>query len=423
MEENRTIELLCQLTRAANLQQLCDLTCEITGNPAFVSDLAHTILAYTKCVEVADPTWQANIVNAVLERNTLRQDREVGTVHSSSTGSNRPVLVDDGDLPYPRIIRTLISDGQPVGVIVVTSYLRPFGPNDIGLVELIASFVVPCLVRERYHISGNNQAVENFFIRLLDGAKLSREQVDKRLDVLNVSLRPYTYVLAVCARDGTGGHEQTDLRELLQAISAIPFSHAFLYNSLLVCVYGESEPILDWARQAPGLMELLERWELIAGVSRQVTALERLRDYYHQAQAILDIGRQLRRPDLCFPYDSLSSFLLFDRVPPNELELYCHQQIRELWEYDQTHGAGLCATLQVYLEQAKSLARTADLLFIHRNTVHYRINRCTELLGSKLEDGNEIFAYILSLRILEYKSKLLRGSRRPRPLPGDPSLP
>lgn len=422
MEDAKTIELLCQLTRAANLQQLCDLACEITGNPAFISDLAHTILAYTKCVEVPDPTWQGHIIQADLDRNTLRQDREVGAVHSSSTDSSRPVLVDDGYLPYPRIIRTLISDGQPVGVIVVTSYLRPFGPNDIGLVELIASFAAPCLVRERYHISGDSRAVENFFIQLLDGARLTREQVEKRLNVLNGGLRPCTYVLTVCTRDGTSDHERTDLRELLQAFAAIPFTHAFLYNSLLVCVYGEAVPILDWARQAPRLMELLQRWDLIAGVSRQVTAVERLKDYYHQAQAILDIGRQLGRPDLCFPYDSLSSFLLFDRIPPDELELYCHQQIRELWAYDQAHGAGLCATLQVYLEQAKSLARTADLLFIHRNTVHYRINRCIELLGSRLEDGNEIFAYILSLRILEYKDKLLRSPCRPCPMPGDQAL-
>lgn len=51
--------------------------------------------------------------------------------------------------------------------------------------------------------------------------------------------------------------------------------------------------------------------------------------------------------------------------------------------------------------------RTAEILFIHRNTVRYRINKCMELLGSDLEDGNEIFAFILSLRMLEYRRKLL----------------
>lgn len=420
MPEDNTIELLCQLTHTASLQRLCDLTCEITGNPAFISDLAHTILAYTKCVEIPDPIWQTNIVLANLDRNTITQDREVGSVHDGSTESRRPVLVDDGHLPYPRIIKTLTNDGQAVGVMVVTSYLRPFGPNDLGLVELIASFAAPCLMRERYHISPNRRAVENYFIKLLDGAQFSRERVDKRLDVLGFSRRPYTYVLAVCARDGTSCHEQTGLRELMLEFSAIPQNCVFLYNSALVCVYGAAEPVSDWERQAPQLRELLERWSLIAGVSRNISAMERLREHYLQARAILDVGRLLERPSLCFHYDSLSSFLLLDRIPPGDLELYCHQQIKELWEYDQEHGTELCSTLHVYLEQSKSLARTAELLFIHRNTVRYRVNRCMELLDSRLEDGNEIFSYILSLRILEYKTKILHNPHRTWQAAGQP---
>ena len=131
-----------------------------------------------------------------------------------------------------------------------------------------------------------------------------------------------------------------------------------------------------------------------------------LRDRYLQAQAVLDKGRKLGRQHNCFQFDTLSSFLLFDRIPPADLDTYCHEQILNLLEYDMAHDTQLCITLQTYLEQAKSLSKTADLLFIHRNTVRYRINRCMELMNDRLEDGNEIFAYILSLRTLEYRAKI-----------------
>ena len=42
-----------------------------------------------------------------------------------------------------------------------------------------------------------------------------------------------------------------------------------------------------------------------------------------------------------------------------------------------------------------------------------------ELLGNRLEDGNMIFAYILSLRILEYERKILHAE----PYPSQKSLP
>lgn len=406
-EESRTIKLLCDLSKAASLQQLCDLACDITGNPVFISDLAHTILSYTKSVDIPDPTWQQNIVRSNLDRNTLRQDREVGSIHLLSTESHRPVLVNDENLPYPRIIKTLSSDGQAVGVMVLTAYLQPLGPQDMELVELIASFAVPCLLRERYHMSADNRAVENYFIKLLDGASFSRERVNKRLDVLGYDRRPYTYVLVVCAQDGSDPEGRQSLNEIIVQLSAVLRGRVFLYNFSLVCVCGFDQPISHWPGQVPRLGELLERWALIAGISRRVLSLERLRDHYLQAREILEVGRRLGRQQICFPYDSLSSFLLFNCVPRDKLELCCHQQIQALGEYDREHNTSLCATLQVYLEQAKSLARTADILFIHRNTVRYRIHRCMELLGNRLEDGNEIFAYILSLRILEYQRKLL----------------
>ena len=67
MPDSSKLDLLCQLPHTADLQQLCDLAFQIMGNPIFISDMAHTILAYTKCVEIDDPTWQENIVAAHLD--------------------------------------------------------------------------------------------------------------------------------------------------------------------------------------------------------------------------------------------------------------------------------------------------------------------------------------------------------------------
>lgn len=406
MSEANTIELLCQLTHAHTLQQICDLTYHITGNPVFISDLAHTILAYTKCVEVPDETWIANIVNANLDRNTLKQNREVGSVHVTSEGDKRPVLVNDDFLPYPRIIKSLIQDHKAVGVFVLTSYLKPFDEQDMELVELISAFVIPCLMRERYLITDDKHSVENFFIKLLDGEVFSRERIDKRLNILGYQHKPYTYVLAMCNNDASDNSSKGRLAQIRMDFTVTLRCQALVYNTLLICVYGSDKPVNRWPEDVPGLAELLDRWGLIAGVSRQLSHIEELRDRYLQAQAVLEKGRRLERQLSCYRFDSLSSYLLFDRIPNSDLNNYCHEQIRQLWDYDLEHGTELCATLQVYLEQAKSLAKTADILFVHRNTVRYRINRCMELLGNSLEDGNEIFAYILSLRIREYYVKI-----------------
>lgn len=53
-------------------------------------------------------------------------------------------------------------------------------------------------------------------------------------------------------------------------------------------------------------------------------------------------------------------------------------------------------TLRVYLENNKSLARTAKQMFLHRNTIAYRINRIVELLDVDLDDPNQFLAVYLA---------------------------
>jgi hypothetical protein len=315
-------------------------------------------------------------------------------------------------MPYARLIKTLTRQGQPMGVMVVTSYFRPFRPEDEELIELIAAFVLPRTVEAHFRSVGKRQTVENYFLKLLDGARPGTEQARKRLEYLGYIPRPYMYVLAV----GLGHEDErtigTEMGRLLEEFARVPSCRSMCYNTSIVCVVGRDEEITDWPAQVPELSELMRRENLLAGVSRRLREITALAEHYRQALGALEIGLRLRRRDRFYPCDSVSSFALFRSVPEGELMEYCHQKIRELGEYDEAHGTELCVTLQVYLEQAKSLARTADILFIHRNTVRYRIKKCEELMNNGLEDGNEIFAFILSLRILEFKRKFPAGGDR-----------
>jgi len=54
-------------------------------------------------------------------------------------------------------------------------------------------------------------------------------------------------------------------------------------------------------------------------------------------------------------------------------------------------GPALLDTLTAYLEQGSSLEATARLLFVHPNTVRYRLRRVTELTGFTASEGREGF--------------------------------
>lgn len=61
--------------------------------------------------------------------------------------------------------------------------------------------------------------------------------------------------------------------------------------------------------------------------------------------------------------------------------------------------ADLRKTLDSYLKNQGEITQTSNELFIHRNTVNYRINRCEEILGVKVNSPEASLNIRLALEL------------------------
>jgi DNA-binding PucR family transcriptional regulator len=71
--------------------------------------------------------------------------------------------------------------------------------------------------------------------------------------------------------------------------------------------------------------------------------------------------------------------------------------ISDVYEPLVAGGPSLVETLTTYLEQGSSLEATARMLFVHPNTVRYRLRRVTELTGYAPSDGRDGFALWIAI--------------------------
>lgn len=62
-------------------------------------------------------------------------------------------------------------------------------------------------------------------------------------------------------------------------------------------------------------------------------------------------------------------------------------------------GSALLETLSAYLEQAPSLEAAARLLYVHPNTVRYRLRRITDVTGHRAADGRDAFTLRVALAL------------------------
>jgi hypothetical protein len=85
------------------------------------------------------------------------------------------------------------------------------------------------------------------------------------------------------------------------------------------------------------------------------------------------------------------------------LRSYLEDTVLPLVDYDALHQTDLCSILQCYLDHDCSLQKTADELYMHRNTVHYKISKISDILSldlTSLENRIQVSLGLASYRIL-----------------------
>ena len=87
------------------------------------------------------------------------------------------------------------------------------------------------------------------------------------------------------------------------------------------------------------------------------------------------------------------------QIPLEDIKNYYSHALSGFSELKTDEKDSMLETLSVYLETHCQISATAKRLFVHRNTVVYRIEKCEEILGKSLKDSEATMQLRLALRI------------------------
>lgn len=101
---------------------------------------------------------------------------------------------------------------------------------------------------------------------------------------------------------------------------------------------------------------------------------------YDDAQQALRVIRSLGETGMVMHFDDLGVCRLLAAFQGNrELEAFCSEHIGTLVRHDRQHESDLLRTLEAYLDRNRQLKPTAQALFIHYNTLRYRLKKIENL--------------------------------------------
>ncbi len=78
----------------------------------------------------------------------------------------------------------------------------------------------------------------------------------------------------------------------------------------------------------------------------------------------------------------------------------CHPDVISLWEREQKHNDELFDTFAAYVNHDCSIKNTCEALFMHRNTLIYRVRKLMKLIQSDINDSYTRSYMRLSVRVL-----------------------
>jgi sugar diacid utilization regulator len=238
--------------------------------------------------------------------------------------------------------------------------------------------------------------------RLLSGREPGPEEA-RRAEALG--LRPDgEHVVVVAVADGRESEEEEArllVRALIRADAGQPFvvpRHEEVVAIMPVYVRRGPGELRAALERAARTLSRTHRVSLRAGVSSVCSGLSELARGYGEA------GRALHHAGEGQEVVALQEIALLDYLASeadDTARRLVPAGVRRLLEADGRQGGALVQTLRAYAGCDLNVARAAQRLTVHPNTVHYRLRRVADLTGRDPRSFGDLNELLTALRLLE----------------------
>ncbi len=166
-----------------------------------------------------------------------------------------------------------------------------------------------------------------------------------------------------------------------------------LWGDDIVLLMPYEKEIVGVSQNMTLLSEVLEKISInmptlavTAGLGGRFESLQSARQSYLQAIKVLRFAELKTASQSIYAYEQLGIYKLLFEIDPDKLAMYYEEVIEPLNVYDHKHHMDMVSSLFVYFEENCNAAKTAKRLFVHRNTLDYRLKKIEEITGRSLDD-------------------------------------
>ncbi|KHF39154.1 sugar diacid recognition domain-containing protein [Halalkalibacter okhensis] len=292
----------------------------------------------------------------------------------------------------------IVFQGEVVGVVGITG-----DPNDTRGYGQLVKMTTEMIIEQAFlqkQLQLDERIKEEFVHQLISGNHLDDHLFYEKAKSLQVDLAVPRVVIVV----KSNSHEMAQNRKLELYLSKLIEDDdliATIYTGELVIIKKVYEKDRRWERERT--LQTVQMWisqlhkmdSSIKMAVGRVAAVEKLHQSFTEAKETLGVGEKLVPEQKLLLFDDFSIYVFISKLA-NEIETNPLAELVQRLKHEDELG-DLKKTLHVYIKENGKASNTANELFIHRNSLQYRLEKIKEITGKDPRNYKELFELYLSL--------------------------
>lgn len=383
-------ELISCIWSAPDYQELIDISEKIFQNPILITNWQGKLLGYTKTYgdsPIRD-FWTQLIKDGTLPFSCLSNLRK-SPYYNILGYENHVSLLNFEDFDYCCILGLVHANHEIVLHFQIIEYNNPLTDTDLKLAQV---FLATLRKVHRENAPVYQESASYLFSQLLNGEIVEQRQLNWILSSLGWDTTNVNYYLVYFESLDELGNEQFLLTQIERHV---PGCKMLYWKEHIIMLLSEAA----LKKFEKDILLVNQEFDMRCGVSLPFQDWNHLSVYFTQAKSVLNYTSTDNNIHYIIDY---SWQYLVNTLKGNADSMkFMHPALQTLRTYDKANNTEFAKTLYYYLRYERNVTLTAEKLFIHRNTLQYRIHKILELTNTDLNNSDVRSHLMLSYLMVE----------------------
>ncbi|MFU8785699.1 MAG: PucR family transcriptional regulator [Candidatus Izemoplasmataceae bacterium] len=308
-------------------------------------------------------------------------------------------------------IKPIVHSNTIYGYLIIWETIRKMERIDYVAVETASMSLALERIKTRQIEESRNKLRQDFFDDLLHGKIMSINALKSLAQVHGINPNMQHVVMVVKIEDSKSDVVKT-VTDLIAdtALKHKRIVHSFSRQGNVVCFIeldeNENKDLpktnirLFMKSLDDALVNKITKNKFLIGVSNVCKEFINIGRSTLIAFDVIKISPMLKTGKRIYYFSDLISYHLIDStIDTDHLLDFFHNTLGELHEYDYNHNSDLLRTLEMYYECNGNISEASKQLFVHRNTVIYRLDKIKQILASDLNNAEQNFNFQLAIKV------------------------